>query len=869
MIWKSTWRQQWRWRLLAIYLGLLVLSHLVQWIRPPHGLERSGQQSFQVPTYDEDNEPTGETTPFYYFDLAPPAHPDAPVVVLIHGSPGNSRTFDALVQVLKPDFHLVIPDLPGFGASAGPDLPDYSLQTYGQQIEKLLDHLNIKRAHIIGSGMGGGVALEFADLDPTNVLSLTLISSVGPVEYEWLGDPVLNHALYGVQLAAITVVQELVPHFGIMDITPINVAYARTFWDTDQRHLRDVLQDYRGPMLILHGQDDFFEPVTGASESSRLVPQSEMQLYPGRVRPTAELAPRITEFLQRADHGLALVKSSADPARVAQSLADMSAPGRAAGAYELTILVLLALATFLAEDLTCIAAGLLVARGVLGFWVASFACFVGIYVGDLLLYAAGRWFGRPMLRWAPFRWWIKESDLWRMSEAFERRGLWLIFVSRFIPASRLPLFLGAGILHYSFLRMSLALLVAGGLWTPPFVGAAYLVGQQMLMWVERYERAAFYVLIAAVLVLFAIVHLVLPLCTWRGRRLWLSRWRRFSRWEFWPWWLLYAPVFFHAIRLAIRHRSLTVFTCANPALPGGGFVEESKSPILAGLAGAGSAVARWTLLPAALPDAPTSRIQDLDAWMSAQSLTWPIVLKPDVGERGQGVAICRERERAARYLSTNPAAIIAQEYIPGVEYGVFYYRNPHEPAGHLLAITDKRFPSVTGDGQHTLERLILADDRAVCSARFFLARYSPRLLEVPPAGTVVPLVELGTHCRGSLFLDGTAALATPELTAAIDAISRTFDGFYFGRYDIRCPSADDLRAGRNLRVIELNGVTSEATSIYDPRTTLFQAWRTLCRQWSLAYEIGAANRDRGVKPMTLRQVIRAFIHSRSTFKFEA
>ena len=869
MIWRPTWHTRWRWRILAIYLGLLALSHFVQWVRPPHGIERSGQQSFQVPTYDENQEPTGDTTQFYYYDLRPPGHPRAPVVVLIHGSPGDSRTFDALVSVLKPDFRLVIPDLPGFGASAGPVLPDYSLQTYAQQIEKLLGHLNIKRAHIVGYSMGGGVALEFADLDSTNVLSLTLISSIGPVEYEWLGDPVLNHALYGVQLAAITAAQELIPHFGIMDTSSVNVAYARTFWDTDQRHLRDVLQDYRGPMLILHGQDDFFEPVAGARESNRLVPQSEMEIYPGHVRPTAEIAPRIRDFIQRADRGLARVKADADPVRVTQSLADMSAPGRAAGTYEVTILVLLVFATFLAEDLTCIAAGLLVARGVLGFWMASFACFLGIYIGDLLLYAAGRWFGRPVLRWAPFRWWIKESDLWRLSEAFDRKGVWLIFVSRFIPASRLPLFLGAGILHYSFVRMALAVLVAGGLWTPPFVGAAYLVGQQMLMWVERYERAAFYVLIAAVVVLFAIVHVVLPLFTWRGRRLWLSRWRRLTRWEFWPWWLLYAPVFVSAIRLAFRHRGLTVFTSANPALPGGGFVEESKSTILAGLAGAASVVARWTVLPAALPDAPTSRIQDLDKWMSTQGLSWPLVLKPDVGERGQGVAICHQRERAERYLSSNPAAIIAQEYVPGVEYGVFYYRRPDEPSGHILAITDKRFPSVTGDGKHTLERLILADDRAVCSARFFLARYSPRLLEVPPADTVVPLVELGTHCRGSLFLDGTAEFATPELSAAVDAISKTFDGFYFGRYDIRCPSAEDFRAGRNLRVIELNGVTSEATSIYDPRTTLFQAWRTLCRQWSLAYEIGAANRDRGVKPMTLRQVIRAFIHSRSTFKFEA
>jgi membrane protein DedA with SNARE-associated domain/pimeloyl-ACP methyl ester carboxylesterase len=869
---KLTWRRRWRWRLIAIYLGLLALSHLVQWARPPHGFERPGQHLIQVPAFDEDGDPTGDFVSLYYYDLQPPGKPDAPVVVLIHGSPLASSSLQGLAQALAADFHVIVPDLPGFGASAGPVLPDYSTQTHAQQVQSLLVQLKIHQANIIGYGRGGGVALEFADADPEAVQSLVLLSSVGPVEYEWLGDPVLNHALYGVQLAVITAAQELLPHFGILDITPINEAYARSFWDTDQRHLRDILQDYRQPMLILHGQDDFFEPVAGARESNRLVPQSEIQVWPGRLNPNLhpeQIAPAIRDFIQRAQHGLATVKANADPARLAQSIQDMSAPARAAGTYEVMILVLLAFATFIAEDLTCIAAGLLVARGVLGFWMASFACFVGIYTGDLLLYAAGRWFGRPMLRYAPFRWWIKESDLWRLSESFDRRGVWLIFISRFIPASRLPLFLGAGILHYSFVRMALALLVAGGLWTPPFVGAAYLVGQQMLAWVERYEKAAFYVLIAVVLVMFAVVHVVLPLCTWRGRRLWLSRWRRLSRWEFWPWWLLYAPVFGYVLKLAWKHRGLTVFTCANPALPAGGFVEESKSAILRGLDGAGAVVARWILLPAAVPDSPVGRIQELDTWMEAHGLSWPIVLKPDIGERGQGVAICRVRERAERYLTSNPAAIIAQEFVPGAEYGIFYYRHPGESTGHIFSITDKRFPSVTGDGVHNLERLILADDRAVCSARFFLGRYSPRLLEVPPDGTVVPLVELGTHCRGALFLDGTAELATPELTAAVDAISQTFPGFYFGRYDIRCPSADDLRAGRNLRIIELNGVTSEATAIYDPRNSPFHAWRLLCRQWRLCYEIGAANRDRGAQPIMLRQAIRAFIHSRSTFKFEA
>ena len=81
--------------------------------------------------------------------------------------------------------------------------------------------------------------------------------------------------------------------------------------------------------------------------------------------------------------------------------------------------------------------------------------------------------------------------------------------------------------------------------------------------------------------------------------------------------------------------------------------------------------------------------------------------------------------------------------------------------------------------------------------------------------------------------------------------SRELDGFYIGRYDIRYSSEDDLRAGRNFQIIELNGAASEATSIYDARNSLLAAYRTLFRQWELVFAIGAANRRRGSSPTRL------------------
>jgi hypothetical protein len=183
---------------------------------------------------------------------------------------------------------------------------------------------------------------------------------------------------------------------------------------------------------------------------------------------------------------------------------------------------------------------------------------------------------------------------------------------------------------------------------------------------------------------------------------------------------------------------------------------------------------------------------------------------------------------------------------------VFYVRMPDAACGQVFAVTDKRMVSLTGDGRSTLERLILADDRTVCMGRFFLDRFTARLDDVPGGGERIVLTELGTHCRGAVFLDG-GELITPALTAAVERVSRTFDGFYFGRYDVRTESAEAFKRGE-FTVIELNGLTSEATSIYDPKHSVWFGWRVLCRQWRLAFEIGAANRARGKRVWSAGEV---------------
>jgi hypothetical protein len=94
------------------------------------------------------------------------------------------------------------------------------------------------------------------------------------------------------------------------------------------------------------------------------------------------------------------------------------------------------------------------------------------------------------------------------------------------------------------------------------------------------------------------------------------------------------------------------------------------------------------------------------------------------------------------------------------------------------------------------------------------------------------------------------------LEKVIDQICRGYKGFYFGRFDIRAASFEDLKNGKNFSIIELNGVTSESTNIYDKRYSLFNAYRILFSQWRIAFEIGEENRKCGVKPVSLLDLIR-------------
>ncbi|MEM9227122.1 MAG: alpha/beta hydrolase, partial [Verrucomicrobiota bacterium] len=348
---------------LGCYLLLLLFSHVVRLFGPETGTLLENQQRVELPEWNRD-QPTGKTIELAYRDLPALTGSGAPVLVLIHGSPLASRAMDDLIPALQQHYRLIIPDLPGFGGSTL-EVEDYSTRTHARSTLDLLDHLGIKDAHFLGYSQGGGVILNVADLSPERVKSLIMLSAIGVQELELLGDYTLNHGLYGIQLLSLQLLQEGTPHFGTMDDALLNVSYARNFWDTDQRPLREVLERYEGPMLIIHGVDDTLVPLAAAREHARIVPQSELvEIDGGHLLPFAGVDPSDTQtttdkthgFIQKVEKGVGKVKADASPQRLAQAVEDMPASKRAAtGETYWFYMILFVLGTQLAEDLTCVA----------------------------------------------------------------------------------------------------------------------------------------------------------------------------------------------------------------------------------------------------------------------------------------------------------------------------------------------------------------------------------------------------------------------------------------------------------------------------------------------------------------------------------
>ncbi|MEP0367800.1 MAG: hypothetical protein ABJN36_18280 [Cyclobacteriaceae bacterium] len=311
-------------------------------------------------------------------------------------------------------------------------------------------------------------------------------------------------------------------------------------------------------------------------------------------------------------------------------------------------------------------------------------------------------------------------------------------------------------------------------------------------------------------------------------------WVRLTQWEYWPLDVFYFPVKIYYIWLAIKNRSFFFFTSANPALEFGGMTGERKSRI-------------HELIPEQyLPETKLVEAGNLsDAMDFAGHIGFPLIAKPDIGERGKMVERVLNQETLEAYVKKCPVDFLIQELVEyPIELGVFYMRHPDEVRGSITSIVQKDFLAVIGDGKSSVRQLLSKSSRAVLQVDFEHARFGSVMGQVPGDGERVVVEAIGNHCRGTTFLNRNDQI-DDRLEAAFDKLSKQIDGFHYGRFDLRCASFDDLRELKNFKIVELNGAAAEPAHIYQPGFSLFKAYGVVFWHYSRLSQISAANRRRG------------------------
>ena len=241
-----------------------------------------------------------------------------------------------------------------------------------------------------------------------------------------------------------------------------------------------------------------------------------------------------------------------------------------------------------------------------------------------------------------------------------------------------------------------------------------------------------------------------------------------------------------------------------------------------------------------------------------EGYSFPFIAKPDIGLRGSAVKKIVSLEDLKSYHDKANFDYLIQDMIPYQnEVGIFYVRFPDEEKGRITGIVAKEYLIVEGDGNSTLQQLIQSNPRYALQLKALQKEYGSQLDEVLAEGEKRNLVPYGNHARGAKFIDASQFI-TAELTETFHRICSQIAGFYFGRLDVMYDNWRDLEQGKHFSIVEVNGAASEPTHIYDPKHTLFFAWKELARHITYMYQISVTNHKRGFPYLSYREGMKEY-----------
>ncbi len=314
---------------------------------------------------------------------------------------------------------------------------------------------------------------------------------------------------------------------------------------------------------------------------------------------------------------------------------------------------------------------------------------------------------------------------------------------------------------------------------------------------------------------------------------------KMTHWESWYYLTKYIPLFPFWAWYCLRSRSLWFFTSSNPTLTFGGFEGELKSEMYAQLPP--------EVIPHSILVSPSISQVELKESFIASGLKFPVAVKPDAGMMGFMFRKIEDTGHLEQYHQAMPCDYIIQEMIEyPLEVSVFYYRFPGAGRGTITGFIKKEFLSVKGDGKSTMEQLMDRYDRIRFRLDEVKKKHANHLNYVLENEEIYVLSDALNFSQGARII----SLETEKddrLLAVFDSLSHHAGKFYYGRYDIKCKSVEDLKNGVNYSILEYNGSGAEPHHVYGNGNTLLQAYRIILMHWKVLFHISRRNHRQGIK----------------------
>ncbi len=223
---------------------------------------------------------------------------------------------------------------------------------------------------------------------------------------------------------------------------------------------------------------------------------------------------------------------------------------------------------------------------------------------------------------------------------------------------------------------------------------------------------------------------------------------------------------------------------------------------------------------------------------------YPLILKPDIGVVGKGIVKISQQAEVAAAITVVRSAFLLQAFTPfEFEYGVFFIRQ--QGINKITGINQKHFPTVVGNGVDSILTLAKNHYRFTHHWHIFLKYLDTE--RIPTKDEIVQLSFIGSHTMGCMFTHDTHLL-TPKLEQAISTVCDSQPGFNFGRLDVKAHSEEKFRQG-DFVVIEVNGIASLPTHMFDPQNSLGEAYKIFLQHGKYLTKIADEHR---LQPMQLK-----------------